>query len=121
MRVTVRHDLGRMTRALESSAPLELLTMTVEEDMRPYVKHDTGQLELSARTQSDFAAGRVVYSAVRGKKARQYASHAYYDEAVGDHVGQNPRASAKWAEAAKRDCGEEWARLFGELTVKEMG
>lgn len=119
MRVTVKHDLGRMARALESSAPLELLTMRVEEDMRPYVKHDTGQLELSARTESDFAAGRIVYSAAR--KGRQYASYAYYDEAVGGHMGQNPRASAKWADAAKKDFGEEWARLLGKLVVKEMG
>lgn len=116
--VTVRVDLDRMARALESAAALELLTTKVEEDMRPYVKHDTGQLEDSARGHSDFAAGRIVYSANRGHG--EYASYAYYDETVGDHAGQNAKATARWAEAAAADRMAEWERVLSDELTKEM-
>ncbi|WP_307739346.1 minor capsid protein [uncultured Parolsenella sp.] len=119
LRIKVRHDLDRLAKALESTTPVEALTRQVEEDMRPYVKRDTGQLADSAREMSEFERGRITYSADRGHG--EYAAYAYYDEAVGDHYGQNPRATARWAEKAKADCGEEWAEMLGKSYAKEMG
>lgn len=119
VRVRVRHDIGSLARALESTTPVEALTRQVEWDMRPYVKHDTGQLEGSARRGGDFAHGRIEYSADRGHG--EYAAYAYYDEAVGEHIRQNPRATARWAEKARADHGEKWAEVLGEAYAKEMG
>lgn len=117
MDVDVSVRLDKLAKALESTTALELLTTKVEEDMRPYVKRDTGQLENSARRLSDFAAGRIVYSADRGHG--EYASYAYYDENVGDHMGQNAQATARWASAVAADRQAEWAQLLGEEIAKE--
>ena len=91
---------------------MERLAREVEADVRPYVKRDTGSLEDSAATYSDFRSGRIVWSA-QGPGG-EYAGHAYETEGVGRHTGQNPKATARWAEAAKRELLESWRRLASE-------
>lgn len=98
---------------------LEKLTMQVEADMRPYVKRDTGALERSAATNSDFRAGRITYSAT-DERGREYASDAYNDPRVGSHEGQNPKAAPEWASRAETDLGGSWAEYAGELIEEAL-
>ena len=93
---------------------LEKLTMQIEGDLRPYVKHDTGALERSSATNSDFRAGRITYSAT-DDRGREYASHAYYDERVRRGPRQNPKATDQWDRKAEADLGESWAAYAGDL------
>lgn len=114
LRVRVDVDLAGILRSLDSAeagAALELLTRTVEQDMRPYVKHDTGQLEDSASLNSDFAGGRIVYTAV-DSRGTDYAGYAYEDPNVAA-TDPNPKATANWAEACAADRRGEWERLLG--------
>jgi len=123
LRVSIASDLAPLLMAMDSAAAgdaLELLTVTVEEDMRPYVKHDTGRLEESARKNSDFRGGRIVYTAVDEETGEDYAAAAYEDPRVGEHGDQNDKATAHWAEAASNDRSEEWAELLAQAMIKEM-
>lgn len=116
MKVAVRVDLGpalsRLTGRGKADA-VEALTREVEADIQPYVKRDTGTLSESPRALSDYRAGRVVWSATEGGK--EYAGYAYDDPSVGDHEGQNPRATDHWVEAAKADLMDGWERLAARL------
>lgn len=119
-KVNVTVDLSKALGAMDSAAAgdaLELLTLTIEEDMRPYVKHDTGQLEDSAALNSDFRGGRIVYTATRDGK--EYAGYAYEDPNVAV-TDPNPRATARWAEHAAEDRGAEWARILADALREEM-
>lgn len=122
VQVRITTDLGGMLAALDSAeagAALELLTLTVEEDMRPYVKKDTGKLEGSAQKSSDFARGRIVYTA-EDARGREYAGYAYDDPNVGKHDGQNRKAAAQWAEVSAADRMGEWERAMAAALEEEM-
>lgn len=121
LRVSIASDLTPLLRAMDSAEAgdaLELLTMTVEEGMRPYVKHDTGHLEDSARFNSDFRGGKIVYTTV-DEDHDEYAAAAYEDPRVGKHGTQNKKAAARWAEAASNDNSEEWAEMLALAVIKE--
>lgn len=119
--VSIASDLAPLLRAMDSAEAgdaLELLTLTVEEDMRPYVKHDTGHLEDSARSNSDFRGGKIVYTAA-DEDGEDYAAAAYEDTRVGKHGNQNANATARWAEKASEDRAEEWAEMIAHAIERE--
>lgn len=87
------------------------LTRLVQSDTAPYVKRDTDQTMNSAE-HSDFSSGVIVYSA-SDKKGRQYAGYAYTDPDVAD-TDKNPKATARWFEAAKEDRLSDWVRFVAE-------
>ena len=121
LRVSIASDLGPILRSMDSAEAgdaLELLTLTAEADMQPYVKRDTGRLERSARGASDFRGGKIVYTAL-DDDGEEYASIAYEDPRIGSHGDQNPKATAHWAEAASDDHAEEWARLLADEIARE--
>lgn len=121
LKVSIASDLSPILAAMDSAEAgdaLELLALTAEADMRPYVKRDTGQLERSALGASDFRAGKIVYTAL-DDDGEEYASIAYEDPRIGSHGDQNPQATAHWAEAASDDHAEEWAELLAGAIAKE--
>ena len=99
---------------------LEKLTMQIEGDLRPYVKHDTGALERSAATNSDFRAGSITYSAT-DDRGHEYAADAYWDSRVRKGPRQNPRASGQWDRKAEADLGDSWAEYAGRLIEEAIG
>lgn len=92
---------------------LERITREIEGDMRPYVKRDTGTLEGSAALNSDFRRGRIVWTAEG--EGGEYAGYAFDDPAVGTHAGQNPKATARWTEVAKKENSDRWRRLASRV------
>ena len=110
--------------SLESGAvhddALERMAMQIEGDLRPYVKRDTGALERSAATNSDFRAGRITYSAT-DDRGHEYASDAYWDDRVRKGPRQNPRASGQWDRKAEADLGDSWAEYAGRLIEEAIG
>ena len=98
---------------------LEKLTMQIEGDLRPYVKHDTGALERSSATNSDFRAGRITYSAT-DDRGREYASEAYWDPRVRKGPRQNPKGTDQWDREAEDDLGDSWAAYAGDLIEEAM-
>ena len=98
---------------------LEKLTMQVEGDLRPYVKHDTGALERSSATNSDFRAGRITYSAT-DDRGHEYAADAYWDSRVRRGPRQNPKASDQWDRKAEADLGDSWAEYAGDVIEEAL-
>ena len=87
------------------------LTRLIQADTAPYVKRDTGQTMNSAE-HSDFASGVITYSA-SDSRGRQYAGYAYMDPDVAE-TDSNPKATARWFEAAKADRLSDWVRFVAE-------
>lgn len=120
--MSVRVDVSDL-ESLESGQlhgdVLERLTMQIEGDLRPYVKHDTGALERSSATNSDFRAGRITYSA-SDDRGREYAADAYFDERVRRGPRQNPKASDQWDRKAEADLGDSWAAYAGDLIEEAL-
>jgi hypothetical protein len=119
--IKVDVDLNKMLRGLESAQAgdaMELLTRTVEADMRPYVKRDTGQTVDSAQILSDFRAGEIVYDATR-VAGHPYAEYAYEDPHVAK-TDTNPKATAHWKDAAERDRAGEWGDLLRDELARQM-
>lgn len=117
MSIKVECDFSDINKRLGDTRvkdALELITRTIEADMRPYVKRDTGTLEDSAQVASNFRAGEIVYTATQGNG--EYASFAYEDPHVAA-TDTNPHATAHWDEAAMQDRQDEWARLFAETLI----
>jgi hypothetical protein len=94
---------------------LEGLAHLVQADTAPYVKRDSGQTMGSAM-QSDFSSGVITYSA-SDSKGRQYAGYAYTDPDVAD-TDKNPKATARWFEAAKADHLADWVRHVAETVTR---
>ena len=94
---------------------LESLTRQVQADTAPYVKYDTGDTMNSAE-HSDFASGVITYSAA-DSKGRQYAGYAYEDPHVAK-TDSNPKATARWFDAAKADRLQDWVRLVAERVAR---
>lgn len=111
VKVDLKPALSRLSGNGKADA-LEALSREVEADIRPYVKRDTGTLEQSAELASDYRSGRIVWTAQDGG---EYAGYAYDDPNVGDHAGQNPRATARWIDAAKSVLMEDWKRMAARL------
>ena len=116
--VSVKVDLSPITDRLQSADVLERVTREIEADIRPYVKRDTGAVEESAQLMSDYRSGRIVWSAT--DRGGDYAGYAYEDQNVGAHSGQNPKATARWAEVAKAEKAEEWARMAAEIIAEGL-
>lgn len=113
--VSVKVDLTPALSRLSGNGKadaIEALSREVEADIEPYVKRDTGTLAGSPEIASDYRAGRIVWTAQDGG---EYAGYAYDDPNVGDHEGQNPKATARWIEAAKRELMDSWTRLAASL------
>lgn len=112
IKVSMTANLSGILKAFEGEQAkdaLELLTRTVEADMRPYVKKDTGALEDSAVANSKFREGVIVYTANRGYG--EYAGYAYEDPNVAS-TDRNPRATSRWDEAAAAARMDEWERTL---------
>lgn len=114
IKVTIESDLSAILSSFqgeEAKDALELLTRTVEADMRPYVKKDTGALEASAESNSRFREGVIVYTATRGYC--EYAGYAYEDPNVAS-TDRNPKATSHWDEAAADERMDEWEQLIAD-------
>ena len=112
VKVDLKPALSRLRGTAKADA-IEALSREIEADIQPYVKRDTGTLSESPRALSDYRAGKVVWSATDG--GDDYAGYAYEDPNVGAHAGQNPKATARWIEAAKADLMDSWTKFAASL------
>lgn len=80
---------------------LPLLTATVRDDCNEYCKEDTGMLIASSMVHSVLSDGKVIWQTPYAKRQYWEIRTAYHDV--------NPKATWKWAEAAKRQHADDWA------------
>lgn len=113
------HLAARMDRgkALAGAAVAE----AVLNDSRPYTPHDQGTLEDSGRVEKVDGEYAVTWNTV-------YAAYQWYGcWPDGSHVIRNhdtsinPKATTQWAEAAKAQYGESWAKIADKKMKEGSG
>lgn len=74
-------------------------------DSNLYCPLDTSALQKSAILSTKIGSGLITWST-------PYARTQYYEHKTGKHFDRNPRATAKWFEAAKARFLKEWLRII---------
>lgn len=85
---------------------LPLLTATVRDDCNEYCKEAEGYLKASSMEHSVLSEGKIIWQMPYAKRQYWEIRTAYHD--------MNPKATWKWAEAAKRAHMDDWTRQAQE-------
>lgn len=91
---------------------LPKLTSVVFADMRPFVKMDTGMLDRSAETASDFAKGKIVWNT-------PYA-HYQHENHEAKTLTYHPLATKRWTEKAENQCKNDWDKQAQKLFAEAL-
>ena len=113
-RVTVKldraHLLARMRNGKEKAGAA--LCMQILDDCRSYIPHDQGTLEDSGRIEKIGGEFSVTWNTV-------YAAYQYYgcwpdgSHKITKHdTSINVNATTMWAEAARKQYGKDWEKVF---------
>ena len=118
--ITVKLDRAHLAARMERGKDLAgaAVAEAVLNDSRPYTPHDQGTLEDSGRVEKVDGEYAVTWNTV-------YAAYQWYgcwpdgSHAIHHHdTSINPKATTQWAEAAKAQYGESWAKI-AEKKMKE--
>lgn len=91
----------------------EAVSVQVAVDSNKYVAKDTGFLESSVFSDSNFAKGQIIWGA-------SYAVYAYYIMRNQLRTDKNPNASHLWFEVAKTQHLSDWIHLANNVYKKEL-
>lgn len=91
---------------------LPTLSEEVLKDCNYYAKEDTGALIASSQIASRLAEGTLTWST-------PYAARQYYEIRTASH-DQNPNATWRWCEAAKRKYKEKWRKQAEKLMEENL-
>ena len=105
MKVQTEVDITGILRRLKggSERVVPLLAQQVAKDSNYFIPKDTGALESSVFTASNWKDGEVIWST-------PYARRLYWNPAFNFSTDVNPNARGLWFEAAKTHFLSDWER-----------
>ena len=91
---------------------LSILSSEIRDDCNQYCKEDTGMLIASSMIHSRLDQGRIIWQT-------PYARRQYWEIRTA-YTDVNPKATWRWADAAKRDNLEKWQRQAQIITERNL-
>ncbi|MDF0480266.1 minor capsid protein [Vagococcus sp. PNs007] len=102
---------GKKKLSQASEKALEAVSTQVAVNSNQYVAKDSGVLEASVYSASEFQKGKVIW-------ATKYAARIYFTRSLKLKRNKNPNASHLWFEVAKNKKLSDWIAI-GQSTMKE--
>lgn len=102
VRVNIQPTHRTISRAVERA--VEPVSIQVANDSNKFVAKDTGSLEASVFTSSDFGNGKVIWGT-------KYAAMVYHNTSFRLNRTKNTKAQALWFEVAKAQDIGTWTRV----------
>lgn len=103
--VKLNNDQIRQTIQEKADKAQIRLDARVLADSNSFCPLDTSALQKSAILSTKIGSGLITWST-------PYARKQYYEHERGGHFDRNPRACAKWFEAAKARYLKDWLRII---------
>lgn len=112
-------DATRPLKATEEAVQYALWATAedIQQEIRPYVPHQHGALQGSARIYQRKSSADIVWG---GTGDVDYAEIRYNWPGVSKPNAKAPNASSQWDQVALRDHGDQWRQMFNNAVKRRM-